>query len=245
MVEDSGTIPNGNNMIKKKNITKYLLLDIETASQYPTLEELREADQKLADLWVKRHVYYSGSYFEFKDSTPDQTYKAKAQLEPEFGKIVCVTFGSFKDESEDARIMSFSGSELDILEKVKKILQNAMVMNFLLCGHNIKNFDIPWIGKRMLYNGINPPDIIKVGNKKPWELSFVDTAELLSFGSWVQQKSLSLDLLCHSLGIKSPKGGMDGSMVSESFHNGRIEEIVSYCERDVEALGSILQRIAD
>lgn len=232
-------------MIKKKNLTKYLMLDVETASQYPTLEELNDNDPKLADLWNKRHTYYSGNYFEFKDSAPSETYQAKSQLEPEFGKIVCVSFGSFADENDNARIMSFSGTEKEILEKCKKILQNAMVMNFLLCGHNIKNFDIPWIAKRMLYNGINPPDIIKVGNKKPWELAFVDTAELLSFGSWVQQKSLSLDLLCHCLDIKSPKGGMDGSMVSKAFHDGRIEEIVSYCERDVEALGAILQKIAD
>jgi predicted PolB exonuclease-like 3'-5' exonuclease len=232
-------------MIKKKDLAKYLIFDVETASQYPSYETLESENPILAKLWKKRHTYYSGNYFEYQGSSFNTTYMDKAPLEPEFSKIVSISFASFKDDLDNPKIITFHGDEVEILEKTKKILQNAMVMNFLLCGHNIKVFDIPCIGKRMLYNGINPPDIIKVSNKKPWELSFVDTVELFSFGSWSQQKSLSLDLLCCCLQVPSPKGSLDGSEVNSFYHSGRIDEIVSYCERDVEALARILVKISE
>jgi DNA polymerase elongation subunit (family B) len=233
-------------MIKKKDHEKILLVDIETASQYANYEELRSIDPVLASHWDRRHIYYSGNYFEYQNTDPSVTYKDKAALEPEFGKIVCITFGSWTPGSSgELRLMSLHGEESEILQKTKKILQNAMIMSFLLTGHNIKNFDIPWIAKRMIYNGINPPDYIRVGTKKPWELPYIDTSDLFSFGSWAQQKSLSLDLLCHSIGVQSPKGSMHGSQVSESFHSGRIEEIIKYCEMDVRALYDIIMKISE
>lgn len=233
-------------MIKKKDHEKILLVDIETASQYSEYDELKSIDPVLAAHWERRHTYYSGNYFEYQNTGPSVTYKDKAALEPEFGKIVCITFGSWpKDGSNALRLMSFGGEEKEILEKTKKILHNAMVMSFLLTGHNIKGFDIPWMAKRMIYNGILPPDFIRAGFKKPWELPYIDTADLFSFGSWTQQKSLSLDLLCHSLGVESPKGAMHGSEVSQAFHAGRIGEITKYCERDVRALYDIIVRISE
>jgi 3'-5' exonuclease len=233
-------------MIKKKDHEKLLLVDIETAAQYKEYDDLKSEDPILAAHWDRRHIYYSGNYFEYQNTPPASSYRDKAALEPEFGKIVCVTFGSWpSDGVSPLRIMSFHGDEKDMLEKTKKILHNAMVMSFLLTGHNIKNFDIPWMAKRMVYNGILPPDYIRVGSKKPWELPYIDTSDLFSFGSWTQQKSLSLDLLCHSLGVESPKGAMHGSEVSQAFHAGRIDEIVRYCERDVKALYDIIQRVSE
>lgn len=233
-------------MIKKKILEKLLLVDIETSSQYPSYEDLLANDPGLASHWSRRHIYYSGNYFEYNGTSESTTYRDKSALEPEFGKIVCISFGTWNQQAgEGLRLMSLQGEEGDILAKAKKILQNAMVMSLLLTGHNIKNFDIPWIGKRMLYNGINPPDYIRVGSKKPWELPYIDTSDLFSFGSWSQQKSLSLDLLCHSLGVDSPKGAMHGSEVSQAFHSGRIDEIVEYCERDVRALYDIIEKVCE
>jgi predicted PolB exonuclease-like 3'-5' exonuclease len=89
-----------------------------------------------------------------------------------------------------------------------------------------------------------PPSMLNVVNKKPWEINFVDTSELFSFGSWTNQKSLSLDLLTHSLGIQSPKSIMDGSQVSEFFYNGRISDIVTYCEADVRAVMEVVETVS-
>jgi len=232
-------------MINKSHAQKYLFIDVETVSGQPDFKTLQEEDPKLALLWEKRHRYYSGNYSEYYESDPSVTYKDKAGLEPEFCRIVCVSFGTYHPDYEGGkRLMSLHGDESDILEKTKKVMHNSHATGYSLCGHNIKAFDVPCVGKRMLYNGMMPPSMINVVNKKPWEITFVDTSELFSFGSWTNQKSLSLDLLTHSLGIQSPKSIMDGSQVSEFFYNGRISDIVTYCEADVRAVMEVVETVS-
>jgi predicted PolB exonuclease-like 3'-5' exonuclease len=142
------------------------------------------------------------------------------------------------------RIPHLSEDEIDILTKASKVLNNAASKNWKLCGHNIKGFDIPCVGKRMLYNGINPPSIIKVWDKKPWDMPFMDTSEIFAFGSWTHQKSVSLDLLSCSLNLTSPKEDMDGSMVSDYFWNKcDYDSIKRYCEMDVDTVMSIMSKI--
>ena len=231
-------------MIKKSELNKLLYFDLETVSQFSSLDELKEYNPRLHDCWKKREDYYRGAYPALADAAPETIYKQKAGLEPEFSRVVCVSFGTFDDEGEQ-KFMSFSGSnEIDILTKTNKVLNNAMAKNWKLCGHNIKGFDVPCLGKRMIYNGINPSGNIQIWDKKPWEVPYMDTSEIFAFGSWIQQKYLSLDLLTCSLGIDSPKGDLDGSKVNDTFWIERdYEKISAYCEADVRAVMLVMEKI--
>jgi len=231
--------------ILKDVVENCLYLDVETASIEKDLETLREKNPRLAGLWSKRAKFYRNGNSEYVTMADDGIFKEKAALEPEFSRIVCVSFGSFDTNSpEGMRFISFAGNdEVEILQKTNKILNNAAVQGLKLCGHNIKGFDIPCIGKRMIYNGIQPDDMLKVWGKKPWEIPYLDTAEVFGFGSWSQQRSLGLDLLTCSLGLESPKANIDGSMVSEYYWDGRISEISTYCEADVKAVMLAMKKL--
>jgi len=231
-------------MIRKEDLKKMLYLDVETSCITESLEILRQENPRLASLWTRRCKYYR-TYPEYQELSDDEIFLQKASLEPEFARVVCVSFGVFSDSDSDYRMMSFYGSdEKEILTKTNKILNNAHIKSWKLCGHNIKGFDVPCLGKRMLFNDIEPSPNIQVWDKKPWEIPFLDTSEIFSFGSWVQQKYLSLDLLSCSMGIASPKDDMDGSQVNSAYWEGRIKEISEYCEKDVRTVISVLEKIA-
>lgn len=232
-------------MITKEVKEKALYLDVETASCSQSLEKLKEDNPRLADLWEKRASFYRNSYSDLSECDDAKIFQEKSALEPEFSRVVCVSFGSFNEDGT-IRTMSFYGEdEIDILNKTNKVLNNAYSKGWKLCGHNIKGFDISCLGKRMVYNGIMPSQNIQIWDKKPWEIPFIDTAEIFSFGNWVQQKYLGLDLLACSLGIKSPKDGIKGSDVSRVFWIDRdFEKIKDYCERDVETVMEIMGKIS-
>lgn len=219
-------------MIPKSLIDSLLFIDIETSGLYGTLEDVYYKDPKLAHLWEKRCKWLSKNIEEGESKDPSDLWEKRSSLHPEFGKVVCVTFGVFSDGTE--RLTSFYGvDERDILEKTNKILENSRKKGYKIAGQNIKNFDIPYLGKRMLINRITPDPLIQAWNKKPWELPFMDLADIFSFGAWGQTFS-SLDLISHSLGIPSPKEDLEGSMVHEYFWKKEAyEEIKTYCERDV------------
>lgn len=233
-------------MLNREDIEKLTYIDVETACIEKDLGSLKNKNPRLAEAWSKRCKYYRSVHLTYQEYTDDLIFLERASLEPEFSRIICVSFGVFDSNiPEGKRMMSFFGSsEIEILDKVNKVLNNSMVQKRKLCGHNIKAFDIPCIGKRMLYNGIRPSQNIQVWGRKPWDIDFVDTAEVFSFGSWTHQKTLSLDLLTCTMGVDSPKGSMDGSMVNEAYWNGRIEDIAKYCERDVIAVMEVMEKIA-
>lgn len=230
-------------IINKELLNKCLYFDVETASIEKDFGTLEIKNQRLSELWSKRTKYFRAVNKEYEDFTDSEMFKEKASLEPEFSKIVCVSFGTFNEKAEDGMQMFsvYGDDEYVLLNKVNKILNNAMVKGLELCGHNIKAFDIPFLGRRMLYNKIMPSQNIKLYGKKPWEITFLDTAEIFSFGSWQMQKTLSLDLLTCSMGIPSPKGKMDGSMVSEYYYSGKLSEIAEYCEEDVKAVMRVME----
>jgi predicted PolB exonuclease-like 3'-5' exonuclease len=231
-------------MFTKESIYRYLYFDVETAGLYPSLEVMREENNRLWELWQKREDYYKGAYPTLASASSEEIYKQKAGLEPEFSRVVCVSFGSFTEDGEE-RFASFYGdNEHDILTKSAKVLNNAAAKNWKLCGHNIKGFDVPCLGKRMIYNGINPPANIRIWDKKPWEIPYVDTSDIFAFGSWTHQKYLSLDLLSCSLGVESPKQLMDGSKVNDSFWIDKdYDGIKKYCELDVSTVMEVMLKI--
>lgn len=232
-------------MIKKEELKNLLYFDVETAGYYASYEDLERENPRLAKLWEKRCKYFKSNVPELENLTPSEIYLQKAGLEPEFGRVVCISFGVW-DDLGGHRMISFHGSdELEILEKGYKVLVNSTAKGMKLCGHNIKMFDIPFLGKKFLFNGMEVPPPLKIWNKKPWELSLLDTAEFFSFGSF-SQKFLGLDLLACSLGIESPKEDIDGSQVHPTFwEKGDSQRIKEYCERDVITVMDILDKVSE
>ena len=245
MEEDFGLTLNGKNkMIKKEDIKNILYFDVETAGGYRTHEDMVLENPRLAKLWERRAKYFRGNSPGMEDLTNAEIYSQKAGLEPEFGRVVCVSFGVW-DESGSHRMTSFYGEdETEILEKSAKVLANASGKGMKICGHNIKMFDIPFLGKKMIFKGLNIPSNLQLWDKKPWEIPILDTAEFFSFGSW-SQKFLGLDLLACSLGIDSPKEDIDGSQVHGTYWEDKDHErIKEYCERDVVTVMDVLKKVS-
>ena len=232
-------------MIQKKLIEGYTFFDIETVGLYPTLQDCKNNDPHLAELWIKRCKWIQKNIEPGEPTDPNDLWLVKASLHPEFGKIVCVSFGVFTNDLSLERVTSFYGNdEKDVLEKTNKVLSNARTKGFKIAGQNIKNFDIPYLGKRMLIQGLTPDPIIQTWNKKPWETSFVDLAEIFAFGAWGQTFS-SLDLISHVLGVPTSKDNLDGSMVHSHFWDkDGLEEIKNYCEQDVYCTMNCFKRLS-
>lgn len=209
-----------------------LFLDIETVPQYLKYESLTERQQKL---WDKKSQLWR------KEETASTAYE-RAGIYAEFGKIVCITVGNI--QQNQLHIKSFYGhDEKELLLNFKKSLEKfCHVSNRQLCAHNGKEFDFPYICRRMLIQSINLPKILHIQGKKPWEIPFLDTLDLWRFGDY--KNYTSLDLLCEIFQIPTPKDSIDGSMVhSVYWEEEKLDEIVHYCEKDVVALVQLFLRM--
>jgi len=221
-----------NNEIKLDDI---LFIDIETVPQTATYEELPSEAQAF---WNKKALSLS------KELTPEQLYE-RAGIYSEFGRIICISVGVIvnRNNTRTFRIKSFWGQiEKEILEgfgqMVKRIEDKKTVY---LCAHNGREFDFPYISRRMLINGIQLPKILQVAGKKPWEITFLDTLEMWKFGDYKHYTSLSL--LAYIFNIPTPKDDIDGSQVATVYyHEQNLERIVTYCEKDVLAVAQLLLR---
>jgi hypothetical protein len=239
---------NGKNMINASTLKNCLFFDVETATGFKDFSSLQQANPRLAKLWEKRCEYYRNAYSDLAEKSVDEIYMGKASLEPEFARVVCVSFGTL-DSSSELRMISFYGDdEIHILEKSCKVFRNAYTKGMKLAGHNIKGFDVACLGKRIIYTGVEegtvPPNL-NIWDKKPWDLPFLDSAEIFSFGNWVQQKYLSLDLLACSLGVESPKNNLDGSLVSHFFWELKeYDSIKDYCELDVKTVFEVMNKVS-
>ncbi len=219
--------------IKPENI---LFLDIETVPQAKTFDHLSERMQKL---WSKK-----SEYFRKNGETPAEVYQ-RAGIYAEFGKIVCISVGNIHYKSGEIflRIKSFYGEnehEL-LLGFCKLIRRNFNKPQHLLCAHNGKEFDFPYISRRCLINGIEIPQTLNSAGKKPWEVKHLDTMELWKFGDY--KHYTSLNLLTAIFDIPTPKDDIDGSQVADVYWNEKnIERIVRYCEKDVIAIVQLFLR---
>ena len=173
--------------------------------------------------------------------TLNDVWENKAGLHAEYAKAVCVSFGYYKGEKEE--IMSVYGDdEQDILKKVAIVMNNSDGQGMILGGHNIERFDIPFLWKRMLINGIKPPNCLNYIDKKPWDIKLFDTAKVWGGGSY-KESFTSLDTITAALGIESPKKNMHGHEVHERYYSGDLELIKTYCEGDVKATMQIANKI--
>ncbi len=213
-----------------------IFLDIETV---PEIEGYNMLNPSMQILWEKK-----SKQFRNPDQAAEDVYE-RAGIYAEFGKIICISAGviieknpfsfrlkSFYGDDEHAILSDFSA----MLEKFTKNKREA-----LLCGHNGKEFDFPYIARRMIINNLIIPEILDNAGKKPWEIKLLDTMDLWKFGDY--KNYTSLDLLTTILGIPTPKDGIDGSMVARIYREEKdIRRIALYCEKDVVAVAQVLLR---
>lgn len=223
-------------MLKKLNLENVLFLDIETV---PEAENFQDLDTTKQELWESKSQYQRRDEF-----TAEEFYE-RAGIWAEFGKIICISVGYFKNlnDTRNFRVTSFYGEEDKLLKDFKDLLITHFSQNkHLLCAHNGKEFDFPYIARRMIIHNIELPYKLNLFGKKPWEVPHLDTLELWKFGDY--KNYTSLKLLTNVLGIPSPKGDIDGSQVYKVFYKDKnIDRIIQYCEKDTIAVVQILLRL--
>jgi 3'-5' exonuclease len=223
-------------MIEKINLNNILFLDIETVPEY---NNYRGLDLETQQLWEQKTQYQR------KDEVSAEDFYERAGIWAEFGKIITISVGYFVNKADirNFRVTSFWGEEKKILNDFSNLLNTHFnEVQHVLCGHNAKEFDIPFIARRMIINGIALPDKLNLFGKKPWEVPHLDTLELWKFGDY--KHFTSLKLLTKVLGIPSPKDDIDGSEVAHVFYvENDIDRIITYCEKDVIAVAQIFLRL--
>lgn len=223
-------------MIEKINLENILFLDIETV---PEQQNFNALDAEMQQLWELK------THYQRRDEHSPEDFYDRAGIWAEFGKIICISVGyfTFKSDIRHFRVTSFFGEESKILKDFSNLLSNHFNQpQHLLCGHNAKEFDIPFIARRMIINQIPIPNKLNLFGKKPWEIPHLDTLELWKFGDY--KHFTSLKLLTKILGIPSPKGDIDGSQVGHVYYVEKdIDRIVTYCEKDTIAVAQIFLRL--
>lgn len=234
-------------MFTPQQISKMVFFDIETST---TTHEAASMAPTLQRQWQKRAEYLretlSQKYPDNKSLTDEELFTQKAALQAEFGRIVCISFGRiiYKDGEPTFTVAAISSEdEHEILTKAQKSISKIFSSGGTLVGHNIKRFDIPYLCKRLLINGLSTPAELHFHSKKPWEIPIQDTMDVWSFGAW-QEGFSSLELICDVLGIQSPKGEMRGEEVPAAFWQGRLAEITQYNMEDVIALARLILKVS-
>lgn len=227
-----------------------LFLDIETASCVRDFSELSDVMKKQ---WMRKCGYLiparpSGGRSDEKvtEETAANLFRERAAIYSEFGKVICISLGSLVKKDGDAygiKLKSIYGEdETKILREAAEIFSKKPER--MLCAHNGKEFDFPYLARRMLINEISVPGILQTQGKKPWEVNHLDTLELWKFGD--KKAYTGLELLAAVLNITTPKTDLDGSMVSRVFWEEKdLERIKNYCQRDVLTVAQILLKFSE
>lgn len=216
-----------------------LFLDIETVSQYYSFELVPE---EWKELW--RHK--SESYLRDKPGvTPEDVYDRSA-IYAEFGKIICISVGYITGPATERKLVlkSYAGDDERVLltEFADLLRKWAPDHQKLLCAHNGKDFDFPYLCRRMIIHSITIPSVLNVSGKKPWEIPHIDTMDLWKFGEY--KSFVSLNLLAHTLGIPTPKDDIDGSQVGKVYWTLKdLPRIVTYCQKDVITVAQVYLRM--
>lgn len=217
---------------------KILFLDIETV---PTVEAYSDLSVPMQELWA-----HKSSLLDKENEDYGHTFYERAGIFAEFGKIVCISVGFFyKTEGEERfRLKSFIGEEIDLLRDFFELVTQLFRSSFrAFCGHNIKEFDIPYICRRGLICGLSLPNVFSAMQaQKPWESPLIDTLQLWKFGDY--KNYTSLNLLAQVLDIETPKGDISGKDVAHVFYKEKnIDRIASYCMRDVVTTARIYRKL--
>ena len=232
VLEEEVLVEVGNQFLKD-----ILFIDIETV---PQAESYKYLDKQWQKLWDKKAARLATD-----DKTPEELYP-RAGIYAEFGKVVCISVGFIlQNEGERTfRLKSFYGEdEQEILHQFCQLLSNSYnSKTHFLCAHNGKEFDFPYLCRRILVNAIDMPDILDLAGKKPWDVKHLDTMQLWKFGDF--KSYTSLELLAAAFNLDTPKDDIDGSDVYSVYYQDKnLERIRNYCEKDVVTLASIFLRM--
>lgn len=223
-------------MLRKIPTDRLLFLDIETV---PEARNFSDLDEETREMWADKSRYRRGEQY-----TAEEFY-SHAGIWAEFGRIVCISVGYLvlRGNQRNFRVTTFYGEERELLIQFKQMLEaHFSGPQHLLCAHNGKEFDFPYIARRMIIHSIPLPGKLDLFGKKPWEVPHLDTMELWKFGDYKHYTSLKL--MAKILGIPSPKGDIDGSMVRDVFYEDEdLERIIKYCELDVVTLAQVFLRL--
>ncbi len=224
-------------MLNNIDTSKILFLDIETVPQVYRFQDLNNTSKSL---WSKKT-----KYLQEKDQLSAEEVYEKAGIYAEFGKIICISVGFLIQAKGEMQIRLKSFSSLN----EKKLLQGFIDLlnthynhnSYILCAHNGKEFDFPYISRRLLVNEMKLPILLNNAGKKPWEINNIDTLELWKFGDY--KHYTSLELLTNIFNIPTPKDDIDGSQVAKIFYEDQdIDRIINYCEKDVIATIQLFQK---
>ncbi len=215
-----------------------LFLDIETVPQYASYDQVPEAARPF---WEKK----AGQLRREKETDNPESLYSRAGIYAEFGKIVCISCGVISGTGDDKKLLIKSfccEDEVDLLRDFSDMLKKWYTNGKVLCAHNGKEFDFPYLGRRMIINSLPVPDMLRQAGKRPWEIPHLDTLELWKFGDYKNYTALSL--LAFTFGIPTPKDDIDGSMVSHVYYAEKdMKRISTYCQKDVITVAQVYLRI--
>ena len=229
----------------KTPLTKILFWDIETVGITKDFETLEIEYPALTKQFHNYFDWFLKRFPEDQGLTPAQVYVNRAALVPEFSRIVCASF-AFVGPDGKIHAQTFSDkNEKELLLGVNALMDKVFKLDFWLCGHNIKMFDIPVLQKRMVIHGIKPSVLLPGYDTKPWEIKAIDTMDVWKMGNNFALSSL--ELMCAALGVPSPKEGeVTGNRVHEAYYEfDQLDLIVEYCERDVMVLVDIIKKLKE
>lgn len=218
-------------MLENIKLSTILFLDVETA---PLVYQYNDLDENTRKLWDTKFRYQ-------QSESPEIQYK-KAGIYAEFAKAICISVGFFNDGT--FRIKSFFGTdEKKLLQEFSALLnEHFNRKEHLLCAHNGKEFDFPFLCRRLLINGLKLPKALNIAGKKPWEVNHLDTMELWKFGDY--KNYTSLNLLANVFNIPTPKDDIDGSDVARVYWEDKdIDRIATYCQKDVITVAQLLLKM--
>jgi uncharacterized protein YprB with RNaseH-like and TPR domain len=216
-----------------------LVLDIETVSVHGDYTGLNDD--------MRKHWDHKSSFFRNDDAKgPDELYADKAAIYAEFGKVITIAMGYFADADGQLTLRMKTlahDDEKTLLQQFVAVLEKFDQDNLRLCAHNGKEFDFPYLCRRLVVNGIDIPWALDMSGKKPWEVNHVDTMDMWKFGD--RKNFTSLSLLTDLLGIPSSKDGMDGSKVHHTYYHEKdgLQKVAHYCQGDVIATAQLYLRL--
>jgi predicted PolB exonuclease-like 3'-5' exonuclease len=218
--------------ITESKLKSCLFFDIETCGNYSSYQEFQKADPEGAHIWEKKsHRMSYGS--------PEEGYTNKVSLFPEFGRIVCLSYGVWKN-GEIAVNTIIDPNENVMIKYIANLFHKAGSNGLVPTGWNIKNFDIPWVQRKLAMHGLMVPNSISTFEKKPWDVNIFDMKEM-----WKSFSNLDVTFeeAAYVMGIPTPKDDIDGSQVHEEFWKGNTERIQTYCEKDVKTMILMMEKL--
>jgi predicted PolB exonuclease-like 3'-5' exonuclease len=221
-------------MFNQDYFSTLLFFDIETCGEYPDYEAFKKADPDGAKI-------YEGKCQRMGYGEPEVGYSNKVSLFPEFGRIVCLSYGIWKNGEITISTVS-DDDEKEMLKKIAALFHKAGARGMIPCGWNIKNFDLSWIYRKMLMHGLQVPDVINSFGKKPWEINILDLKE---WWKGFSNLDVTFEEASYAIGLPSPKDEMHGGQVHLNYHfKNNKAGVIQYCEKDVKTMILMVERIS-